>query len=490
MSLVSDLSNRFKTEFVAQVVSVLSGGLLVVVLTRLLSTDGYGLLHLSISVFGVAGFFSRLGIAKATARHVIKYREQDPSQLPHIIQFSFLLILGTVTVTAVALFGSRRFIANFLKEPELIPLLAAGCFFVSFKTLINYTRRVFQGFEEIQVAAGLRAVRDGARVLLAIGLTALGYGVIGALTGYIVSFGVTAVIGLWYLYVNHYKGLKSGVIEHGLRRRIVEYAVPLTATDSANLLENRIDTVMLGFFIGPVAVAYYTISKQVIQFVKTPISSLGFTLAPTYEAQVAKGNPDTAARLYEKALSYGLLLYIPAAAGLIIVAEPMITLIFGDDYSGAVPVLQIMAIWAVFRSVSQVTSNGLDYLGQAKTRAILLISTSILNFLLNILLIPRMGVLGAAVATNITAALYTVGCLYLIHYELGLRLKWLFRHIILILTITLIMSAIVSQIGGYASGITSLLLITVLGVVIWFVLSLALGLIDMKIINQLLNEER
>ncbi len=64
------------------------------------------------------------------------------------------------------------------------------------------------------------------------------------------------------------------------------------------------------------------------------------------------------------------MLYIPAAAGLILVSEPLIYIVFGEEYAGAVPVLQILGIYAVLQSVKVLTDNGLDFLGRARERAI------------------------------------------------------------------------------------------------------------------------
>lgn len=485
MNLVSELGKRFKAELVARIVSVLSGGILVITLARLLTPDSYGLLYLAISVFAVAGFLSRLGIAKSTARYITKYKEEDSTQLSHILWFSFLMSLVAITVTALALFFGSDLIASFLNEPGLVPFLLLGVLFVAFRTLTNWVRRILQGFESIREAAALQAGQDSIRMVAAIGLVLLGYGALGALIGYILSFGFVAITSIGYVYVKYYRELERGEREDGLRRRILEYSVPLTATGSANMLQNRVDTILIGFFIGPLGVAFYTVSEQLLQFIETPISALGFTLSPTYEAQVAKGNPDTAARIYENALSYGLLLYIPAAVGLILVAEPLMNIVFGQEYRGAVPVVQVLAVWSVFESVSKITSNGLDYLGRARARSIIVVVTSLLNFALNIILIPRIGVVGAAAATVLSAALYTLGCLYLIHLELDIRVRWLVQHLTMILAITIVMAGFVYLLLDYITGLLTLILVVCFGVVVWFGLSLQFGLFELDKLKRL-----
>ncbi|TYT60985.1 flippase [Natrialba swarupiae] len=480
MSLASELGDRFKAEFMGRAVSVISGAILIIVLARLLDPDGYGLLFLAISVLGTIQLISKLGIAKSAARYISKYKESDPDQIPHIIKFSFILNIGSILIVCILLLIGHNFLADLIGEPDLAPLLVLGVFFVAFATLATYVRLIFQGFEAIKPAGALQAIDRGLRAVLAIGFVILGYGAVGALVGYIVAHTAAAALGLGFLYFRFYRGFSPSGIEVGLRRRIAEYTVPLTATSTARIIDKRVDTILVGVFIGPIGVAYYTLSRQIIEFIVTPIEALGFTLSPTYESEKVKGNTDIAARIYEEALTHGLMLYIPAAAGLILVSEPLIYIVFGEEYAGAVPVLQILGIYAVLQSVKVLTDNGLDFLGRARERAIAKSVAAVLNLIFNIILIPRIGVIGAAVATVITDAMYTIVNVYIMHTEIKIQIIHLVRQVSVILTITLIMSIVVYSTNGFLDGFISLFVMVGVGVVTWFILVTSTGLLNTK----------
>lgn len=480
MSLASDLVDRFKAEFAGKLIAVISAGLLTVILARLLEPDEYGLLFLAISVLGMVEMFSKLGIAKSAARYVAAYKETDPGQVREIFRFSLLLNGLTISVVGIALLLGYEQIARLVGEPALGPLLVVGVCYIVFHTLDQFVRTVLQGFEAIEPAAVLLSIASSLRFIFAVILVLLGYGVIGALLGYILSYAVSTLVGLGYLYVRLDKPAPPAEIETGLRRRIVEYTAPLTLTSAADVLDKKIDTILVGFFVGPVGVAYYTIGEQVIQFVETPMAALGFTLSPTYEAQKAKGNVAVAAEIYEEALTHGLLLYIPAAAGLVLVAEPLILEAFGTEYQGAVIVLQVMAIYAVLRAIMKITSNGLDFLGRARERAIIKGITAVLNVALNVLLIPLIGVVGAAISTVITYSLFTVANLYIMHLELGFRVRYLIRHTGSALLVTAVMSVVVYSLIGMVSGIVTLISVVFVGVLVWALLAVGSGLLDIR----------
>ncbi len=479
MDLTQQLADRFKVEFLGRIIAIVSSGLLMVLLARLLGPDEYGLLFLAISVFSTLGIFSKLGIAKSGARYVSEYKEQNPEQLPHIFRTVLAFNVAAILVVAAVVTIGYEQIAAVLDEPGLTPFLLLGALYLAFEALATYVRLMLQGLEAIKFSATLHAVDRGCRFVFAVGFVVLGFGAVGALVGYILAFALVTVVGLGTIYVRYVRNHdRASSVEEGLPRRIGEYSVPLTATSTANVLDKEVDTVLVGFFLNPVAVSYYVISKQVVEFVETPASALGFTLSPTYGSQKADGNVDQAARIYETALSHTLLLYIPIAAGLVLVAEPALELLFGNEYLNAVPVLQVLAIYAILRSITKLTSNGLDFLGRARERAIVKGVTALMNVVLNIILIPTIGVVGAAVATVITYSLYTLANVYIIHQEFDLRVAFLLRRIALIAAVTSAMAAVVFVAVSHVTGFLSLVFVIALGVAVWGVLSVLTGLLD------------
>lgn len=481
MSLVDELASRFKAQLASQFISAVAGGLLIVGLARLLDPDGYGLLFLSLSVIGVFQMVARLGIGRSAGRYVSEYKEIDQTQIPYIVRTSLLVNIVALTVTALILAVSYRYIASFLNEPELVPFLLLGVLLVGLGTANTFVEKVLQGFEAITFVAGWEIFGRISRLLIALGLVVSGFGALGALWGYVISAMLMTAIGFVYLF-RRVRSVRNNTarVEPGLRRRIVEYAIPITATNTAKVLDKRVDTVLVGYFLSPVAVSYYVLGSQVVSFVETPMSALGFTLSPSFGAQKAAGNIDQVSRIYEQALTKGLLLYAPMGAGIVLVADPMIHLVFGADYAGAIVVLQVLGVYAMLQAVTKVTSNGLDFLGRARERAIAKGVVSVLNVALNIMLIPLLGVVGAAIATVITHGIYTVVTVYIAAQEFDLRFSFILQNLGVVGGITVVMSAVVFVLIDFISGWITLGLVVAIGVLVWAVLSVVTGQLEIK----------
>jgi len=480
MSLTSRIARGATAQFAAQLLRVGSKGLVMLLLSRVfLDPDEYGLLYFAIAVLGIAVLCSSLGLAKSGARYVTEYREADPSQIPHILRTTLGYNAAMILVVGAALVVFHGRIAALLNEPALAPLLLVGVGYVALVSLQKYSTLLFQGFNRVVWSAAVAAVGNVGVVLFVVAFLLLGGGALGALLGYTLGYGVATAAGLSILYLKFYSEYDAAAVpESDLSRRILEYSVPLTATRGANVLDKRIDTVLVGFFLTPSAVGFYTLGKQITEFVIAPASSLGFAVSPALGERKASDDMARAASLYESTLTYTLAFYAPAAAGLFIVAEPAIRYVVGPDYLGAVPVLQVFSVYVLLRAIDKITSDGLDYLGRARARAIVKGATSAGNFALNLVLIPAIGVAGAAIATVITYGAMVAIELLLVYLELGVSIARLARASALAGVVTAGIALTVAPLTPFISGVPSLTGVIGVGVGVWVVLTVTTGLVD------------
>ena len=481
MGLKSHLARGLRATLVGQLVHMAASGLLIVLLTRfLLTPDEFGLLFLAISIITVAMMFSDLGIAKSGARFLAENREPTPSLIRPILRSSLKLRLAAITVVSLCLGVFAGPLASVLGEPELVPLLYAGIAYLVVHSLNTFSGILFQGFSRVTWSARVKIVSGVTRPLLVTVFVLAGLGPLGAIVGYTVSYGLGALLGLYVLYRYFYRDYPSASENTDIANRIFRYSLPLTATRGANVLDKHVDTILVGFFMNPLAVGFYTLGKQINAFLLGPARSLGFTISPTFGEQKARDELDRAANLYETTLEHTLLLYVPAMAGVVVVAEPAVRIIFGTAYLGAVPVVQVLSVFLLLEAITNVTSDGIDYLGRARFRAIAKGVASTANFILNLLFIPRFGVVGAAAATVITHSGYVLANLYIINQEFSLATGKLVRKTMVIGLISLGMVLIVRVLLPYVSGIFFLVGVIGVGVIIWSGLATASGLLDVR----------
>lgn len=488
MNILGDIVRGFKAEIVARVLYFLTTGVTLIFLARSLSPDAYGILFLAFSILTVGQLFGDLRVPDSAARYIAEQDESDRNRVSYIAVFSFKVVLVASTAMAVAVIAFHRQIAALFDEPALAPVLLVGSAIIFSQSFYWYFRKLLQGFKSIRSSAVVYGGEGVGRLAFVVVFVLLGFGSAGAIGGYALGYASAAVLGAIAFYRYIYPTIEvppRGDLE--IRDRVLEYAVPLLATRGARVVDNSLDTVIVGFFLAPTAVGFYTLSKQATHLLQAPASALGFSTGPWFGDQKASGDVTQVADIYTKSLMYTLLLYIPATAGLILLARPALLIIFGQDYLPATDVLQIFAVFATLQSVEEVSENSIDYLGRARERSIAKGVTAIASIAAIALLVPVVGIVGAAIARVGTHAVYVVTLLYIMYAEVGFDVHSIGRDVVQILAISGGMSVVVFYVSRYIDGVVSLMAVVALGAAIWGALSVLLGLLDTKMIKSFID---
>ncbi|MFC7068802.1 flippase [Halobaculum lipolyticum] len=488
-SLANRVASGVKATFAANTFDMLANAALILLLTRVLLTPAeYGTLNFVLAALSVVAILATLGLPKSAGRYVTEFAESEPGLVRHVVGRSLAFVVGLSAVVALALVTVGEPIARLAGQDSLTPYLLIGAGYVIGNALVQYARELLRSFDRVEWSGIVRVVTGVGRVVFVVAFVALGFGVAGALWGYVAGYFVAAVVGGALLFKRIAGNFAATTDpDAAISRRILEYSVPLTATRGANVLDKKVDVLIVGALLNFTAVGYYTIAKQVSDFVSMPASSFGFTISPALGEQQSKGESARAARMYERGLTYVLLAYVPAVAGLALVAEPMVRYVFGTDYLGAVPVVQVYGGFILVNAVNKVTSDGLDYLGRARSRAIIKTAMAVANVVLNLLLIPVFGVTGAALATVITYTVYTGANVYFMHQELSLSAGRVVRALGTVCLVTAGMAAAVWFALPYVSGLATLFGAVFVGVVVWAVLSVAGGVLDPREVARFLG---
>jgi len=489
MGLAKRISRGAQAIFAANLLDMVAKAGLIVLLTRfLLTPEEYGELSFALAVLGGVTILATLGLPKSAARYVTEFAEDSPELVPHVVRRSLRYLLGFTVVVALATATIGAPIATRLGAGSVVSLLGIGALYICARSLTAYVRQLFQGFNSVRWSGVVGVVSGLSRLGFVAAFVWLGFGVAGALAGYVAALLLASVVGGVVLYRRFYSTFDGAPDpDASISRRILEYSVPLTATRGANVIDKKVDTMLVGIIVDMTAVGFYTIGKSVSDFVSMPASSIGYTISPALGEQRSKGSEERAARVYEVTLRYVLLAYVPAVAGLVLVAEPTIRYVFGEAYLGAVPVVQVFSLFILVNAVNKVTSDGLDYLGRARSRAVVKTAMAFGNAGLNLLLIPMMGVVGAAVATVVTFSLYTAANVYIIDQELSIAFDRIARAVGAAVLLTAVMSGAVWLVLPYVSGIATLIGAVLLGVVVWAVLSVVGGVVDPREVARLIG---
>jgi len=210
-------------------------------------------------------------------------------------------------------------------------------------------------------------------------------------------------------YVDWQKITLAGVFRHFLGA--MKLFVPIAAIHIYVVL----DKTMVGMLAGETQVGIYDMSQKLVKMALSIVSALGIVMLPRMSYVISQKDMKNARSYALKAfrfVSYGscFILFIIAA-----VAPDFVPLFFGKDFLPAINVIIVLAPIILFIAWSNVLGiQVLVPLGREKHLTVSVMAGAGVNFVLNLFLIPRLGAIGAAIASTVAELCVAVTQLYLL----------------------------------------------------------------------------
>ncbi len=381
---------------------------------------------------------SSIGIPNAVSKLVSERLAIGDSKGAHKVFRIAIITFGVIGFgCSIILFLFSHYIACQLiqiPEAELSLLaLSPSIFFVSITSVI---KGYFNGRENLNVGANSQTIEQVFRTIITIGLiefiaqsTGLDTRVMAA--GAAVATTLSEIICFMYLY-KYYKSVKKEIaneIKHsvnyqyrGIRKTIkdiVSVSIPMSVAPILGGINKNIDsmTIVRGLknFMSETdaTLQYGILTGKVDTLIAFPLSfnaAFSSILIPSVSAAKASGNFSAAKRKVKFSILVSLLIGLPSTVVFILLAEPILNLLFPNQPEGAF-LLQISAISITFMMLSQNVNSVLHGLGKTIIPAICLSIGSVIKLILNTILVkinPDTFILGGTAGAAFSTVVYHI----------------------------------------------------------------------------------
>ncbi len=386
----------------SNIVSLVSALLMVVVLTRVLGTDGYGEYNALIVIPLIVVSLTHLGIRGASI-YLLGNKKFDENQL---VSSVVLILMGSglagMLLSAIAFWFYRDSSFTLL-------LILLVLFIIPLRLTTIYAGGIFYGKDEIKKANQLNWMINSLNLLLAIILVWwLGYGLTGAVVAtllanlYVAVRAMMLLIAQFNLKLTYHPEIVKSLLRLGIVFSMSFFVLQLNY---------KIDILLLERLSSIEEVGLYSLATQIAEQlwqIPLAVSLVLFTRTANNESQT---EPSKILPLTRTTL----LLVFAIAVGLFLVAPFIIPLFFGIAFSTSSLMLQIILPGIVVMSVFRVLSGQLAGLGKPQVTLYIFIPALIINIGLNFLWIPVYGGNGAAMASNVSYFLGVLG--YWMYYS-------------------------------------------------------------------------
>lgn len=394
------------------------GFLAVVVFTRLLSPEDYGRYALAFSIFSLAhvAVFSWLEAAMARFWAAEK---PGPGMAAHFAS------LYRTALTLAALFVPLTALAVWLAPmPDAFRVpLAVALVGVPVRSLVKLAQERYRAAGEVGKAGALDLWTVVAGFGFGAVLAVWGFGASAPLAGLLIA----PLLALPFILPGELREARQGVIEGERLKAYAVFGYPMAAALALSLVLSSTDRFLLAAFMDEAAVgayhAAYTIANRTIDMLFVWLGAAG---APALVMALERGGAGRLKTAAHEQASTLVLIALPAAVGVALVARPLAEVLIGQDLRQAASVVTpLIALSALLAGLNTHYFGHAFTLGRRTGRLLMLMIVPVVaNILLNLLLIPRFGLMGAALATTISFAIGLVACILVGRYTLALPLPW------------------------------------------------------------------
>jgi O-antigen/teichoic acid export membrane protein len=460
-----------------RVVSALLTAGLTLFLVRKLGPHDYGVYALALSVGGVVLLPADLGVTRSAARFIAERRD-NMAQVVGVVRHGIRLKALGSGVVALGLLIAAGPIADAYGTPSLKTALWIVALALVLQSFFLFFTTTFEALGRNSVGFRLTTAESALEVSAALGLVLAGAGVSGALVGRAIGYGFGAALGavLMVGIVRRGEALRrasaSASTSALTARRIVRYAGTIFVIDAAFAAFGYIDVLLIGAFLDAAAAGAFNAPLQLI----VPAEYLALALAAGIGPRLAgnrEAEPDTEA--LRGALRIVLGFQFMLAVLCVVWAPSIVDLALGSDYGASVDVLRALGPFLVMAGVGPLLALSVNYLGEARRRIPLALAAVAVNALLDVILIPKIGIVAGAIGTDVAFLVFVVGHFVIIRRLIDLPLRPLALTLARVALASLAMAAVLVAFGTGKLGIPQLLVGGVLAVTAYVAALIATG---------------
>lgn len=383
----------------ANIVQGVVGFLAIILFTRLLSPEDFGRYALAFSVMTLAHVAVFSWLEAAMARF---WATEPPGpglqrHFASLYRAAFALSLGFVVVAGLAVWFWPA-------DPLFKVALAAGLAGAPARCLVKLAQERCRAAGEVSRAARLDMAVAIGGLAIGVGFALSGAGGAAPLLG----LGLAPLAALPFVLPGELRQARGGAFEPARVRSYAMYGYPIAASLALTVVLSSTDRFLLAAYMDEAAVgayhASYSIANRTLDVLFLWLGSAG---QPALVMALERGGVERLKEAAREQLSTFLLIGLPAAAGVALVARPLAEVLIGEDLrAAAASVTPWIALSALLFGLTAYYFGQAFTLGKRTKRLLLAMAVPAgANVVLNVILVPRFGLMGAAWATAASFAL-------------------------------------------------------------------------------------
>ncbi|UCH95914.1 MAG: flippase [Candidatus Aminicenantes bacterium] len=382
-----------------------------------------GIYSLSVVALRIALLYGKVGLDNAMVRFVAAYAAKDRRELAKQVYFRGIgaAISFSLGISVLLFFGAPVLAHHVFKNPHLITSLRIIAFVILPGTLLHLNAAVLRGLKRIKSYSFLL---NAAQFLLGCVVLLLGKSLLekttAPVTAYAIATAAAAFISFGFGGMGESAKKKQSQREEAIRTwPLLKVAFPMLLTGSYSFLLDQTGTIALGVFRSEVDVGIFTVVLKVAGFLTFTLHSINSIAASKFSECYSTGDMEGFRQITR--YSTRLISWTTVPIGLVFLVFPRpIIGFFGEEIKSGTTALIILVVGYFVNALSGSVGTILNMTGHQVVYQNIVLAAALVNITLNILLIPRLGINGAAIANTVSMMIWNISSVIYIYKKFNI----------------------------------------------------------------------
>ncbi|TCS83362.1 flippase [Tepidibacillus fermentans] len=381
---------------IRQVTSILIGLVTQILIARYLGADGQGKYALITLLSTLLFTFFNLGVGVSSAYYI----GQGKVKLSSIYKTNNIsaLVLGAISFfvgLVVIFFFHEQFFSGISQSYLLLTLLILPILFMN-----QFIQTVFQGVEDF-ISYNVIGLLNQLTILLVsiLLIVVFDFGINGAVFAFLFGQVITYIVSVYLAKKRLSLGIKDGEFSYSYFKDSLTYGIKAHLSNVMTFLNYRVSMLIISYFINPAAVGIYNNAVSIAERIWIFSTSISLVLFPRISSYKKEEERNALTSIVSRNV---LLLSVFIGVVFYLLSDFIILLLFGKEYISGSMALKLLLPGIILGSTTRIISNDLSGRGKVEINMYTSFITVALNIVLNLIMVPRLGINGASLASTIT----------------------------------------------------------------------------------------
>ena len=422
-----DILKGSSLTFAAKIIGIVFGLATSLIIARYYGADVVGIVAIINSILAIFGIFALMGTNTAVLRLIPEYLQKYSISSVYILyKKTISIVLGLSLLGTIVLYLSSGLLSEYaFHKPSLEYFFIIASLFIGVQAMLPINQDVIRGLQKINLYALMQFLPSFINFFLIVIVTFLFFYKYNPV--YVIF--ASSIIMLIITSIAVQRSFKSTVSTHNTeyiasRSEIIALSFPMFLANSMFIVIEQSDTIMLGIMRSETEVGIYSIAFKLAMMTMLIFTAVNSMAAPKFSQLYHSGKMEELKQVAQKSTKLIFWINLPIFIIYVLLGEYLLKL-FGNEFKMGYYALIFLAMGQLILATVGSVGHFLNMTGHQNVFKNIIIMGGVLNIVLNLILIPNYGINGAAIASMVSNAAWSITAAIYIYYKFGFSIAYI-----------------------------------------------------------------